>query len=58
MLSVSQNFTRHWAPVAAVVTLTGLMAVAYFASDLVEFFANAWASATPDYNPTPIVRAP
>jgi hypothetical protein len=58
MLSVSQNFTRRRAQVAAVVALIGLMAVAYFASDLVEFFANAWASATPDYYPMPIVRAP
>jgi hypothetical protein len=40
------------------VDIVGLMAVAYFANDLVEFFANAWASATPDYYPTPIVRAP
>jgi hypothetical protein len=41
MLSVNQNLTRRRAPVAAVVALVGLMAVAYFANDLVEFFANA-----------------
>jgi hypothetical protein len=39
--------------------MIGMALVAYFASDLVEFFATASASsAMPDFYPTPITRAP
>jgi hypothetical protein len=61
-MNVSHKFAQRRAPVALVVAVTGMIGmalVAYFASDLVEFFATASASsAMPDFYPTPITRAP
>lgn len=61
-MNVNHKFTRRQAPIAFVITvaigMTGLGLVAYFASDLVEFFVSSSASATPDFYPTPIGRAP
>ena len=60
MITVTHKFTRRRAPIAlvtVVAVICGLGLMAYFARDLVEF-ATASASATPDYYPTPIMRAP
>jgi hypothetical protein len=61
-MNVSHKFTQRRAPVALVVAIMGIIGmalVAYFASELVEFFATASASATQqtDFYPTP-ARAP
>jgi hypothetical protein len=60
-MNVSHKFTQRRAPVARVVFVLGMIGVglvAFLASDLVDFFATASASATPDFVPVPIVRVP
>jgi hypothetical protein len=60
-MNVSHKFTQRRAPVALVVFVLGMIGVAlvaFLASDLVDFFAAASASATPDFYPALIVRAP
>ena len=61
-MNVNHKFTRRRAPIALVITvvigMSGLGLVAYFASDLVEFFVSSSASATPDFFPMPIGPAP
>jgi hypothetical protein len=44
--------------VVFVLGMIGVALVAFLASDLVDFFAAASASATPDFYPALIVRAP
>jgi hypothetical protein len=62
MLTVTQKFSQRVLPLGLVVVvggMCGLALVAYFASDIVEFFTTTSASATrPDFYPAPIIRAP
>jgi hypothetical protein len=60
-MNVTHKFTQRLAPVALVVFVLGVIGVALvavLASDLVDFFAAASASATPDFYPAPIDRVP
>jgi hypothetical protein len=61
MFTVTQKFTQRLLPLALVFTVLGGMAlVAYFAPNLVEYFASSSGSSTPlmEFYLAPIVRAP
>ena len=61
MFTVTQKFTQRLLPLALGFAVVGGMALlAYFAPNLVEYFASSSGSSTrqTEFYPAPIIRAP